>query len=169
MSSKSNQPLLSTSESFGHNLRMSNQLIQRDLSAQLARMGLGIGQWFALRALWEGDGLTQTELAQKSGIAGPAMVATVRNLLNAGLVTRHRPKGDRRKYVIVLTDRGRALERPALESALEANAVALSGVDPQDVAACLRVLRAAQQNLQAAAEGIQLAPEAEEMIALAGR
>ncbi|WP_195759987.1 MarR family winged helix-turn-helix transcriptional regulator [Paracoccus sp. S-4012] len=162
-------PSLSTSESFGHNLRMTNQLIQRDLSARLARMGLGIGQWFALRALWEGDAITQSELAQRSGIAGPAMVATIRNLLEAGLVTRHRPEGDRRKYVICLTERGRALERPALESALEANALALSGVAAEDVAASLRVLRAAQQNLQAAAQDFQLSPHAEAMIALAGK
>jgi DNA-binding MarR family transcriptional regulator len=160
--------ILPTAESFGHNLRMTNRLIQRDLSARVARLGITIGQWYALRTLWECDGLTQIELAQKSGIAGPAMVVAVRNLLESGLVTRHRPKGDRRKYVIGLTDQGRALEHGALEAAVEANGLALSGLSAEDVATCLRVLRAAHDNLQRAANDLLVPPEAEAALDGAG-
>jgi DNA-binding MarR family transcriptional regulator len=146
--------ILPMAESFGHNLRQTNRLIQRDLGLRVALVGIGIGQWYALRTLWEYDGLTQSDLAQRSGIAGPAMVMAVRSLLAAGLVTRRRPRGDRRKYLISLTEKGWALQRPALQAAMEANALALAGVPPEDVATCLRVLRAAHHNLtEAAREG----------------
>lgn len=154
-------PVLPAARSFGHNLRYTNRLIQRDLATKVVRLGLTLGQWYALRALWETDGITQIELAQKSGIAGPAMVTAVRNLLAMGLVTRHRPKDDKRKYLIRLTDKGWALQNTALEAAVESNRTALQGIDPADVETCLRVLRAAYANL-AATEAPESDPAAEE-------
>jgi DNA-binding MarR family transcriptional regulator len=135
------------SQSFGHSLRHVNRLIQRDLGARIAVLGITLGQWYVLRTLWDSDGLTQSELAQKTGIANPAMVVAVRSLLATGLVTRRRPKDDMRKYVISLTEKGASLEVPALRAALEANTEALQGVPPEDFAACMRVLETAQANL----------------------
>mgnify|MGYP003137588101 CR=1 FL=1 len=163
----SKPPILTSAESFGHNMRTTNRLLQRELSKRVARLGLSIGQWYALRTLWENDGITQIELAQKSGIAGPAMVTAVRNLLAMGLVKRKRPTGDKRKYVISLTDEGWALQTPALAKAVEVNELALQGISSKDVATCLRVLRTVQDNLlplaqetdpAAAASNQQLAP-----------
>ncbi len=144
-------PYLPTTQSFGHNLRQTNRLIQRDLSNRIATLGLNIGEWYALRALWETDGLTQTELANKAGVAGAAMVTSVRQLLVRGLVSRQHPENDGRKFIISLTKKGWDLEHPAIEAAIEANRLALAGVPPEDVALCLRVLRIAQDNLQHAA------------------
>lgn len=141
--------ILPTATSFGHNVRLVNRLIQRDLSQRIAPIGLTIGQWYALRALWEADGLTQAELASRSGINGPAMVAAVRSLLAAGLVTRRRPKGDRRKYLIELTESGRRIEEQALGAANSANQFALGGIPAEEVAVCMKVLRAALANLEA--------------------
>lgn len=160
-------PVLPAAKSFGHNLRYTNRLIQRDLATRLVPTGLTLGQWYALRALWETDGITQIELAQKSGIAGPAMVTAVRSLMAMGLVTRRRPRDDKRKYVIRLTDKGWALQDSALEAAVESNRTALQGIDPADVETCLRVLRAAYDNL-AAAEAPDCDPAAEEADRLGG-
>ncbi len=143
----SKPPVLTSTESFGHNMRTTNRLLQRELSRRVARLGLSIGQWYALRTLWENDGITQIELAQKSGIAGPAMVAAVRHLLAMGLVKRQRPTGDKRKYVISLTEAGWALQVPALGKSVEVNELALQGISPEDVSTCLRVLRSVQNNL----------------------
>lgn len=140
-------PILTTIDSFGHNLRTTSRLAQRDLGSRVVLLGLNLGQWYALRTLWESDGVTQIELAQKSGIVGPAMVAAVRGLSAMGLVTRMRPPGDKRKYVISLTEKGWALQEAALAAAVEANRRALEGIPPEDVRTCLRVLRAAHNNL----------------------
>lgn len=146
-------PLLPTASSFGHNLRQTHRLIQRDLINRISGLGLNIGEWYALRALWETDGLTQTALANKAGVAGAAMVTSVRRLLVAGLVSRQRPVNDGRKFIITLTRKGWDLERPAIEAAVEANRLALTGIPAEEVALCLHLLRTAQENLQAAALG----------------
>ena len=139
--------LLPTHSSFGHNLRQTHRLIQRDLTNRIAVLGLNIGEWYALRALWETDGLTQTELASKAGVAGAAMVSSVRQLLVRGLVSRQRPVNDGRKFIITLTKKGWDLEHPAIEAAIEANRLALTGIAADEIELCLRVLRTAQQNL----------------------
>jgi DNA-binding MarR family transcriptional regulator len=144
---KKSDSILPMSQSFGHSLRHANRLIQRDLGSRVARLGISLGQWYALRTLWASDGLTQIELAQKSGIAGPAMVTAIRSLLAMGLVTRRRPAEDKRKYLISLTEKGWQLEEGALRAAIEANAEALAGVTEDDLATCMKVLEMARNNI----------------------
>ena len=148
----------------GNNLRHVNRLIQRDLGVRIAGLGISIGQWYALRTLWHSDGLTQIELAQKSGVAGPAMVLAVRALLAMGLVARQRHASDLRKYVISLTEKGRSLEIPALQAAIDANNAALAGVPAEDVAVCMRVLDKALANLLANGISIETVAEVDAMI-----
>ncbi|MDE1993984.1 MAG: MarR family transcriptional regulator [Rhizobiaceae bacterium] len=143
--------------SFGNSLRHVNRLIQRDLGTRIAPLGITLGQWYALRTLWHYDGLTQVELAQKSGIAGPAMVIAIRALLAMGLVTRRRHASDKRKYIISLTEKGRRLEEPALKAAIEANSDALQGITPSDIEIAMQVLAKAYDNLTAV--GIPVALE----------
>src|SRR5690625_128514 len=138
---------LSSEESFGHNMRATNRLLQRELSNRVVRLGLNIGQWYALRTLWETDGITQIELANLSGIAGPAMVTAVRGLIAEGLVSRQRHSNDRRKYIIRLTKKGWALRKPAIAISLEVNSLALQGITKEEINTCLCVLKRAHDNL----------------------
>jgi len=147
--------ILPPGSSLGNSLRHVNRLIQRDLGARIAPLGISLGQWYALRTLWISDDLTQIELAQKSGVAGPAMVVAVRSLLLMGLVVRHRHPTDQRKYVISLTAKGRRLEQPALQAAIDTNAAATTNIDPAEVEICMRVLRQAHQNLLVNASTIE--------------
>jgi DNA-binding MarR family transcriptional regulator len=64
-----------------------------------------------------------------------------------GLVSRKVDPKDRRKYVISLTERGLALEVPALQAAIAANVAATKGIPDSDRDLCLCVLRQAYQNL----------------------
>lgn len=139
--------MLPLGSSMGNVVRHVNRLIQRDLGERIAPLGLTLGQWYALRTLWVADGITQIEVAQRSGIAGPAMVSAIRSLVDMGLVTREVDPVDRRKYVVTLTERGRALEVPALQAAIDANVSALEGIPDADVQNCLRVLRQVHRNL----------------------
>lgn len=156
--------ILPLGQSFGNNLRHVNRLIQRDLGVRIASLGISIGQWYALRTLWLNDGLTQIELAQKSGVAGPAMVLAVRSLLAMGLVARRRHPSDKRKYVISLTEKGRGLENAALQAAIDANSAALSGVAAADIEVCMRVLDRALANLQDNGISIETVAEVDAMI-----
>ncbi|KPQ05639.1 MAG: transcriptional regulator [Rhodobacteraceae bacterium HLUCCA12] len=139
--------LLPLGSSFGNLVRHVNRLIQRDLGERIAPLGITLGQWYALRTLWVSDGITQIEVAQRSGIAGAAMVSAIRSLISMGLVSRKVDPKDRRKYVISLTERGRSLEKPALQAAIDANVAAMNGISKSDRDLCLSVLRRAHQNL----------------------
>lgn len=152
------------SQSFGHSLRHVNRLIQRDLGSRVSRLGITLGQWYALRTLWHTDGLTQIELAQKSGIAGPAMVIAVRSLLAMGLVSRRRPPDDKRKYIISLTEKGWQLEEETLRAAIEANREALAGIAEEDIDTCMRVLHAARDNLLNVGLTVETETEVDAMI-----
>ena len=155
----------SSAESYGHNMRATNRLLQRELASRVVQLGLNIGQWYALRTWWENDGVTQIELAQKSGIAGPAMVAAVRGLLAMRLVSRKRPPDDKRKYVISLTEKGWEFRASALAMSSEINQLALQDIPAEDIAVCLRVLRKAYENLLPLAhDGDADADEADRLI-----
>ncbi|MCB1445608.1 MAG: MarR family transcriptional regulator [Rhizobiaceae bacterium] len=156
--------ILPMSQSFGHSLRHVNRLIQRDLGSRVSRLGITLGQWYALRTLWHTDGLTQIELAQKSGIAGPAMVIAVRSLLAMGLVSRRRPPDDKRKYIISLTEKGWQLEEETLRAAIEANREALAGIAEEDIDTCMRVLHAARDNLLNVGLTVETETEVDAMI-----
>jgi DNA-binding MarR family transcriptional regulator len=156
--------ILPMSQSFGHSLRQVNRLIQRDLGARVAYLGVTLGQWYVLRTLWHTDGLTQIELAQKCGIAGPGMVIAVRSLLAMGLITRRRPPNDKRKYVISLTEKGAGLEQAALQAAVDANEEALAGISASDIATCMKVLGVAYQNLMTAGLTVEDEPEVDTLI-----
>ncbi len=136
----------SPSLSFGHNLRMANRLTQKLLAARVAHLNLTIAQWYSLRALWEEDGITQSDLAERASIAGPALVAAVTGLVERGFVTRRAHEGDRRKMLLDLTAEGQALKAEGLRASLEVNGEALRGIDPAKVQTALKVLRAAQSN-----------------------
>lgn len=161
MKTPTRRSILPTSESFGYNLRQAHRLIQRDLINRVSRLNLTIAEWYTLRALWESDGQTQTELANNAGVAAAATVTAVRHLLELKLVTRGHPANDGRKFIIRLTKKGWALEPAALQAAIEANALALNGVSAADAAICQRVLWAALANLQVAAPRRPLMPDAD--------
>lgn len=156
--------ILPLGRSFGNNLRHVNRLIQRDLGIRIASLNISIGQWYALRTLWNSDGLTQIDLAKESGVAGPAMVIAVRSLLAMGLVSRQRHASDQRKYIITLTEKGRSLETAALQAAIDANGAALEGISNEDIEICMRVLGKAHENLLASGISIETVAEVDAMI-----
>ncbi|MBN9887106.1 MarR family winged helix-turn-helix transcriptional regulator [Salipiger abyssi] len=134
-------------ESFGHVIRNLNRLLQRELAQKIGRHGVGIGQWYVLRVLWIQDGLTQSEIAQRAGIAAPSVAITLRSLAAEQLIVREGHPTDQRKNVVFLTKKGRQLESPCLEAAASVNAAALSGMSQQDLAHMMALLVSAQSRL----------------------
>jgi MarR family transcriptional regulator, organic hydroperoxide resistance regulator len=134
--------------SFGHMMREVNRILQKNLGQRISQHGVSLGQWYALRVLWIQDGLTQSDIAQRAGVAPPQVVAALRKLMEAGMVVRDRHPTDQRKNVIFLTKRGRQLEAPCLGEAKAVNGSALAGVSAADFEICLRVLHRAKLNLE---------------------
>ena len=105
-------------------VKMGNQIVDRAEDA-LAEMGLSGRQYMLLAVLSADDAPSQLELAGLCGLLPAQVVPVLDKLEERGLVARTRSESDRRRYVVTLTDAGRA----ALE---EADALGRRLVDELD-------------------------------------
>ena len=58
-------------DSVGFLLWDANRAMCREFAERMAPHGVTLGLWPYLRALWEGDGLTQRELSERAGLQEP--------------------------------------------------------------------------------------------------
>jgi len=76
----------------------------------LEELGLYRGQHSMLRALWEQDGLTHTELAKCSHVRPSTITKTIQRMEKVGLVERKHDAEDQRVSRVYLTKAGRAVQ-----------------------------------------------------------
>jgi DNA-binding MarR family transcriptional regulator len=143
-------PTLPLEESLGFQVRDLNRLMQRALAERIAPAGVTSGAWYFLRVLWEEDGLTARELAQRLGMQEPTAVIALRGMEQAGWITRTRSEDDRRKVHVHLTPAGRALRERLLPEARAVITEATRGLTAKERATLLALLRRARSNLQGA-------------------
>ena len=137
--------------SVGYLLRDTYRAFTKILQARISTHGVTIGQWYFLRVLWDGDGLTQRELSQRVGMMEPTTVTALNGMEKRGYVKRVRNADDKRKVNIYLTDKGRALRNVLLPHAIDVNIRAVAGVSLEDVETVRRTLHAMKRNLGALA------------------
>lgn len=142
-------PALPLEDSLGFQVRDLNRLMQRALAARIEPGGVAPGAWYFLRVLWEEDGLTQRELADRIGMREPTAVVALRGMEEAGWITRERVVEDRRKVTVRLTPTGRALRERLLPEAHAVVAQATRDLTVEEVATLLALLRRARRNLGA--------------------
>jgi DNA-binding MarR family transcriptional regulator len=68
-------------------------------------------QYLVMLVLWERDGLTVGEIAERVFLDSPTVTPLLKRLETAGLVSRDRSPQDERQVLITLTDAGRALRK----------------------------------------------------------
>ena len=139
---------ISTRESVGFVVREVWRLFARCLQPRIAREGVTIGMWFALRMLWDEDGVTQRELGERVGINGPAMVMALNSMERAGLVKRVQNHTDRRKINVFLTERGRKMKTKLWPMAAEVLALSLAGLSDKQVQSLTKMLAQIRVNLE---------------------
>ena len=94
-------------------LRAKDLLHKRALE-MWGELGLYPGQPFVLRALWDQDGLTQSELTAQLNRSPSTITKKVQRMERAGFVIRRSDDSDERISRVFLTDAGRDV-RPAVE------------------------------------------------------
>lgn len=119
-------------QSAGHQINYLARLFAQALYRRIGRHGVTRGQFPVLLVLWEQEGATQTQLAERLAVEQPTMANTLKRMERDGLITRVPDAEDRRQAHVYLTPRGRALEAVLTASARETNAVALEGLDAQE-------------------------------------
>jgi len=87
-------------------------------------------QFAVLLAVSNEEGLTQTELVDRTGIDRSTLADIVARLLNRGLIQRRRAKDDGRAYAVKLSAQGAKALREAQPSAAAADARLLASLPP---------------------------------------
>lgn len=104
----------------------------------LADLGLTYPQYLVMLVLWEGDGLTVSQLGERLFLDSATLTPLLKRLQAAGLVLRERGREDERQVLVSLTEAGRALRSKA--RAVPENVFCASGCKPEELQAIRREL-----------------------------
>jgi DNA-binding MarR family transcriptional regulator len=114
-------------------------------------------QWSYIRCLSAEDGLSQRELSDRNGLMENTTFVALNRMEARGWVRRQRDEQDKRRWLICLTDRGRALSK--LHPLVERTArVAIKNVPPETVTFLQQGLQQMLGNLEGALEKCIAAP-----------
>lgn len=79
----------------------------------LAELELTYPQYLVMLVLWEGDGVTVSQIGERLFLDSATLTPLLKRLEAAGLVQRQRSTEDERQVVVSLSPEGRALKRKA--------------------------------------------------------
>lgn len=127
---------------------LTSRLFARALHARLVPHGVAPGQLAVLQRLWEGDGLTQAELARAVRVEQPTMARTLDRMARDGLIERVASKEDRRAFNVRLTARGRQLRRSVEAEAAALNRLAAASLSKRDRQTLARLLHGVAGRLE---------------------
>jgi MarR family transcriptional regulator, organic hydroperoxide resistance regulator len=98
--------------------------------------------------LWEKEGLSQVELAQRMMVEKASLTSVLQAMENSGLILRTRNSDDRRKVNIFLTAAGRKLRDKVLPLGSGINRRAAQGLTAEEVRQLRTLLARVMRNLQ---------------------
>lgn len=136
-------------ESVGYQVNHLGRLLAQALRLRIAPFGVVPGQFAQLLALYEQEGLTQNQLCDQVRIDQSTMAHTLQRMDRDGLIERTPDPADRRRALVMLTERARDLESRLVQAAQEVNAVATRGFTAEEVATCLELVTRMIDNLEA--------------------
>lgn len=127
-------------QSIGFLLSKAYQRAWAILREEIEPYDLTPPQFCLLAFLWQQDGLTQAELAEKGQIDRTTVGGMVDRLVRLSLVERRPHPQDRRAHRIHLTGQGRELEQPLSDCARRARTRITSGLNDQEAGELKRML-----------------------------
>ncbi|WP_126167222.1 MarR family winged helix-turn-helix transcriptional regulator [Shewanella khirikhana] len=127
-------------ESLGYLVSHLNVAIANELDQRLRRYQLDIKLWPVLFALWQEEGISQTELSRRCDVANYTMTRLLDQLQVQGLITRHQEADNRRAFQIFLTDEAKALEQDLICEAERVNEKFMAELDDEEQALLMKLL-----------------------------
>ncbi len=134
-------------ESIGYMVRNAHRAYDRVLATALSKQKVLTGQWSLLRVLWHEDNLSQIEVANRMKIERASLTIMLNTVEKAGLITRKIDARDRRKQLISLTRKGRALQSVLVPIGTSVNEIALTGLSPREISTLRSLLQRVVDNL----------------------
>ncbi|MCY1303877.1 Organic hydroperoxide resistance transcriptional regulator [compost metagenome] len=108
----------------------------------LRDLDLTYPQYLVMLVLWEGDGITVTDIGERLFLDSATLTPLLKRLEAAGLVSRQRAQDDERQVIVALTRQGRDLRDKAQAVPQAVAAAAQCSLDEaQDTMQTLHALR----------------------------
>lgn len=92
-----------------------SRLIIRAYQDDLDRLGITYPQYLVLMILWENDGVTVNEVADKLILNTNTVTPLLKRMEAMGLIARNQSKADQRKVIVSLTPAGVEMQHTAAE------------------------------------------------------
>ncbi len=135
----------------GYFVREASRSYARALQLVFVEHGVTLPQFFYLRVLWSGDGISQATLSGRIGVDRATASFVLTTMEKQGMIERRSDPRDLRKTNIFLTPRGRRLRLPLLRLANRVNDRATRGLAAAQVEQLKGMLETIVGNLQPAA------------------
>jgi DNA-binding MarR family transcriptional regulator len=113
----------------------------------LNEIGLHVGQEMLLCALWDNEGLTQTELAQHLGVQPATVTNALKRLERKGLVERTPDEADQRVSRVFPTAEGKEVRADIERQWAELEQATLTGLSDEERGQLVGLLKKVQANL----------------------
>ncbi len=117
------------------------------VAAELAELGLHVGQEWLLMQLWRQDGCSQAELGRELGVEQPTIAKAVRRLEAAGFLRRTPDLSDARITRVWLTEQGRSAWRDVAKRWAAVDQRMLAGLAAEEQRALRGLLERMADNL----------------------
>lgn len=138
-----------TEESLGCLTNLSAMAARNYLTRQLSLhdIDMTIEQFKVMVVLWKEGTSTQQNIADFVGKDKTSIARLIAGLEKRSLIGRATDANDKRCNLVTLTPQGTALEKPTMEVLEKASLHLHRGIDPQELAITLRVLKQMCQTL----------------------
>lgn len=112
---------------------LSNAVSRKIAKIYEEEFDLSIWQWRIIAVLGEREGLTSTEVAQRTLMDKPTVSRAAASLIERGILERHIDRDDRRRAPMRLTDEGHAIYAAVLPRALASERELSSALTEQEI------------------------------------
>ena len=126
--------------SLGYQVNLLSRLLEQALRRRIAGHGVVPGQFPALLALYERDGLTQAQLCRLVRIEQPTMANTLNRMERDGLIRREPDPMDGRRSLVRLSARARGLVPELEAAAAEVNTAAAGDLTDTETITLIELL-----------------------------
>lgn len=121
-------------QQLAHLLSQAERGVTRQLGRVLEEDGSNVGQWRVLVLLADGGSHPMSEIAEFALLPAPTLTRLIDRMVADNLAYRKADPQDRRRVLVRITPRGRALQRRLAGRIEDSHAAILAEADPDDVA-----------------------------------
>ncbi|PKF48929.1 MarR family transcriptional regulator [Enterovibrio nigricans] len=134
--------------SFGWLINVVAGQAEKHLDAELKKHGLTVALWPTMMCLWEEEGVTQRQIAQKAKVESSTTTRTLDKLEKLELVERRADPDSRRNYRIFLTQKGKDLRPHVSHLPVDINTALLGSLDDKEKTRLIGLLQKVVHNIE---------------------